>query len=439
MLAHVLQPDTQATLLLCSHFGQFSKNEVQPLTLSEYNKLAGWLVQHQMRPADLLETHGQMKLAEEIGLDRDRLLTLLKRGVTLGFAVEKWVGQGLWILSRGDRTYPQRLKERLRHQAPPILYGVGDQSSLNQGGLAIVGSRHVDEDGMDYTRRVAQACVQTEMQVVSGGARGVDQISMLSALEAGGSVVGVLADSLSKTSLASKYRNYLLQNQLTLVSCYDPDAGFSIGNAMGRNKYVYALADYGLVVSADLGKGGTWAGAIEALQRYQSTSVFVRNVENLPGNQVLLQKGAHSFPDPPWSAMRNLLAEMVEPLVEIKPAISANGSNSHHPSETSSSTSTVEVLKSTHVIEDPPEIYNQVLQILCHYLQKPIDKKTLAKQLNAQSENVTESQLSKWLERAISEGILKTEKVKRQTVYVLANRESQVLIDPFERQLSLLK
>jgi predicted Rossmann fold nucleotide-binding protein DprA/Smf involved in DNA uptake len=208
---------------------------------------------------------------------------------------------------------------------------------------------------------------------------------------------------------------------------------------MGRNKYVYALADYELVVSADLGKGGTWAGAIEALQRYQSTSVFVRNVENLPGNQVFLQKGANSFPDPPWSAMRNLLAEMVDPSAEMKPLISANGSNSHHLSKTSSSTPTTEIPKSTQVIGDPPEIYNQVLRILCHYLQKPTDKKTLAKQLNAQSENVTESQLSKWLERAIAEGILKTEKVKRQTVYVLANKESQVLIDPFECQLSLLK
>jgi predicted Rossmann fold nucleotide-binding protein DprA/Smf involved in DNA uptake len=142
----------------------------------------------------LLSKTTSLKHYQEIQLDRDRPVALLKPGVTLGFAVEKWAGQGLWILSRGDRNYPQRLKERLRHQAPPILYGVGDQNLLNRGGLAIVGSRHVDEDGMDYTRRVAQACVQTEMQVVSGGARGVDQISMLSALEAGGTVVGVLAD-----------------------------------------------------------------------------------------------------------------------------------------------------------------------------------------------------------------------------------------------------
>jgi len=30
---------------------------------------------------------------------------------------------------------------------------------------------------------------------------------------------------------------------------------------MGRNKLIYAMADYGLVVSADCEKGGTWAGA----------------------------------------------------------------------------------------------------------------------------------------------------------------------------------
>jgi len=54
---HILPPDTQAILLLCASFGQNRQTEPQPLTLSEYNYLAGWLLKNQKRPADLLSSN----------------------------------------------------------------------------------------------------------------------------------------------------------------------------------------------------------------------------------------------------------------------------------------------------------------------------------------------------------------------------------------------
>jgi hypothetical protein len=45
-----------------------------------------------------------------------------------------------------------------------------------------------------------------------------------------------------------------------------PTAGFSVGGAMGRNKIIYGLADFAVVVSSDFQTGGTWAGAVEALK-----------------------------------------------------------------------------------------------------------------------------------------------------------------------------
>jgi predicted Rossmann fold nucleotide-binding protein DprA/Smf involved in DNA uptake len=65
---------------------------------------------------------------------------------------------------------------------------------------------------------------------------------MLSALEAGGTAVGVLADSWAKAAVAGKYRAGIKEGRLTLVSACDPNASFNVGNAMGRNKYIYALA-----------------------------------------------------------------------------------------------------------------------------------------------------------------------------------------------------
>ena len=51
-----------------------------------------------------------------------------------------------------------------------------------------------------------------------------------------------------------------------LCTPYGPDAPFSPGNAMGRNKLIYAQSLVTLVVASDRETGGTWSGAVEALK-----------------------------------------------------------------------------------------------------------------------------------------------------------------------------
>ena len=46
---------------------------------------------------------------------------------------------------------------------------------------------------------------------------------------------------------------------------------------MQRNKLIYALADAALVVSSDYEKGGTWAGAVEQLEKLQFVPVYIRS------------------------------------------------------------------------------------------------------------------------------------------------------------------
>ena len=56
-----------------------------------------------------------------------------------------------------------------------------------------------------------------------------------------------------------------------------PVRGFNVGHAMQRNKLIYALADAALVVNSDLDKGGTWAGAVEQLEKRRMVPVYVRS------------------------------------------------------------------------------------------------------------------------------------------------------------------
>jgi predicted Rossmann fold nucleotide-binding protein DprA/Smf involved in DNA uptake len=89
-------------------------------------------------------------------IDKARLERLLGRGFLLSQAVERWHARAIWVVSRADGTYPQKLKARLREDSPAILYGCGNRESLDSGGLAVVGSRNADDALIEYTERVGR-------------------------------------------------------------------------------------------------------------------------------------------------------------------------------------------------------------------------------------------------------------------------------------------
>jgi len=295
-----LTADSQTMLLLCSRLGLSDETGPKPLTLREWNSLARKL------PGSSLGTPGGLlglsvdALRTELPLsdnEAERLARLLSRGGGLAIELERLESLGIWVVTRADAHYPRRLKQRLKRAAPAILFGAGERALLGQPGLAVVGSRNVNDHGKTCADFIGNACGREGLVLYSGGARGVDAISTQAALEARGTAVGILAHSLEKAIRAPDARPKLMNGDLALVTPYSPNAGFSVGAAMGRNKLVYALADYALVIASDAGKGGTWAGATEALKA-KWLPVFVLDGPDVPeGNRQLLQKGALPFPN----------------------------------------------------------------------------------------------------------------------------------------------
>lgn len=300
-MSSTLSPNTQAILLLTAPLiagrGAVSAD---PLTPAEYKRLARHLREIQRQPADLLlPEQAELLQACQPVIDADRLQCLLERGFLLSQAVERWQSRAIWVVSRADAEYPRRVKVRLREDAPAVLYGCGDIQLLDSGGLAVVGSRQVDEWLTDYTLAIGHLSAKAGKTIISGGAKGIDQAAMRGALEAGGRVSGVLADSLERMAMRREHRDLLMDGRLVLISPYDPGAGFNVGNAMQRNKLIYALADAALVVNADLNKGGTWAGATEQLDKRRLTPVYIRSTGEIgPGLEALGQKGALPWPNP---------------------------------------------------------------------------------------------------------------------------------------------
>ena len=406
-----LSSNTQAILLLTAPLivGRGERASDQ-LTQWEYQQLARFLHDKERQPADLLAPDAEELLIEcESLMDANRLRRLLARGFLLSQAVERWQTRAIWVASRADAEYPERLKERLKSDAPPVLYGCGDVVILNTGGLAIVGSRQVDEALVEYTEGIGRLTAESGCTVVSGGARGIDQAAMRGALEAGGKVAGIMADSLERAALNRENRIPIMDGRLVLISPYDPAAGFNVGHAMQRNKLIYSLADAALVVNSDYEAGGTWTGAVEQLEKLQLVTVYVRATGKIgQGLEGLQRKGALPWPNPETPETFTEALSRSHDRMSAKAGQSMlnleirDGSTQHH--EITAIPSTVQAIATSRTSEPASTPGEELFAKVRELIESITEPKTDAEIAN--DLRISKSQAKAWLQRLVEEGVL---------------------------------
>jgi predicted Rossmann fold nucleotide-binding protein DprA/Smf involved in DNA uptake len=265
------------------------KASVAPLKASEYWDLLA-------RVPDLADLVGAdaARLVRELGLDAEsaeRTARLMDAATSLAFELDNMEQSGVQVLASVDEGYPAALL-RLGRAAPPLLYAAGDVSPLGTDLLGVVGSRDTNEHAAEIAKGAARTAVANGLGVVSGGAKGVDRLAMNSALDAGGRAVGVLADSLLRTTRDPDVRRAVTDGTACLCTPYKPSAGFSVPNAMGRNKLIYALSAATFVVTSEIESGGTWAGATEALRQRIAPVLVWLGDGAAAGNPRLAGRGA---------------------------------------------------------------------------------------------------------------------------------------------------
>lgn len=383
---------TQAVLLLTAWFTKPGKGDPKPLTPTEWGRFAAWLKHQEKSPETLLTSNDPMDCLRgwlDPSITPNRILHLLGRSGALGLALERWQRAGLWVMTRSDVDYPSRLKKRLKFDAPPVLFGCGNRRLLDQGGIAVVGSRDAGEEELGYTSRLGAEIAAQGFSVISGGARGVDERAMLSSLEAGGTVAGVLADSLLRAVTSPKYRKALMSNDLVLLSPFNPEAGFDVGNAMRRNRYVYCLADAAVVVTSSRESGGTWSGAIENL-KHGWVPLWVKEHPDLnSGNTALIQHGARCLPPVDHLRVNSLVSQ----------ESSAATGSAPQPSE-----APVTKTRASSADLDHLSFYELFVQRLEASASKgPVTLDDLLQQID-----VSAAQIKQWLKRAEAEGRVST-------------------------------
>ena len=282
--------NAEAITIFCSHL--CVTEGILPLEAKEWSSLAEKLFSLNLKPEYLLDFERQDFTEQLRVTDReaDRYVRLLERSGSLRFELSKYEDMGIQIVTRADSEYPKQLKKKLGNGCPPLFYSAGDLSLLNREAVGYVGSRSVDPADIEFTRQTVAKTASRGYAVVSGGAKGIDSVSASAAMDEGVAVIEYLSDSMLRKMRDSGLVREIRDCRVLLMSVAVPTAGFNVGMAMMRNKYIYAQSSGTVVIRSDKGKGGTWTGATENLRKNWCPT-FCHDFD-CPGNKELIRLGA---------------------------------------------------------------------------------------------------------------------------------------------------
>jgi DNA processing protein len=157
--------------------------------------------------------------------------------------LERWERGGIQMVSVLDPEYPSNL--RMIHQHPPVLFMRGTADERDATSVAVVGTRHPTEQGIDQARQLATGLAASDVPVISGLAAGIDCAAHTAALAAGGRTVAVIGTGIDR---AYPPQNAGLQEEIAakglLVSQFLPGSSPTKASFPMRNAVMsgYALA-----------------------------------------------------------------------------------------------------------------------------------------------------------------------------------------------------
>ena len=227
------------------------------------------------------------------GLTQDAAEALEDRDLTKSqYILQRCMEKNISILTFGDTGYPSRLKNI--DDPPMVLYYMGmlpDWEALPV--IGAVGTREASAYGMHMARTLCAQIASCGALVCSGGAEGIDTMSMLGALEAGGKVIGVLAGGLDKLYPAcNKYMFLQTAKQGCLISEYPPGTPSYKWNFPARNRIISGISNGVLVVEAPQ-ISGALITARRAMEQGRDVFVVPANadvVSSAGSNQLLRQQ-----------------------------------------------------------------------------------------------------------------------------------------------------
>lgn len=123
----------------------------------------------------------ERKILEENLSNRGEQLLEIMRTFHAEAEIERAERMNVWMLPMTSSEYPPPLRSIFN--PPWVLYGRGRIIPEDAWGIAMVGTRHPSFYGITQAREFAHAFTQSGLTVISGLARGIDEVSHRAALD----------------------------------------------------------------------------------------------------------------------------------------------------------------------------------------------------------------------------------------------------------------
>lgn len=164
--------------------------------------------------------------------------------------------------------------------------------------VAIVGSRKPSAYGREVTEQLASDLAKAGCIIVSGLALGIDSIAQRAALEAGGTVIGVIPNELPDISPQTNYKlaMNIIKNGGAILSEWKKGDGKIVNrwSFLERNRLVSGLAD-AVIITEAAERSGTLNTAAHALSQGRDVFAVPGNITSplSAGCNALLKQGAY--------------------------------------------------------------------------------------------------------------------------------------------------
>lgn len=254
-----------------------------------------------------------------------RVRSLLAESDT-GPLTDEWAdlqARGISILHPGHPCFPAGVAQHgMDLGLSPVLFGRGHLPLAHRAGVAIIGSRTVEEDGVEFARGLAAQLARDGVNVVSGYAKGADVAAHAAALGAGGTTTVSFGLGILNFEARSEIKPLLSPANTLVLSPFHPRAGWASRNTPARDKLMCALARAVVVVGSapERDEQGRASSTFEAARTALAMKlpVFVLSPEALrnppPGNAALIQIGCRElFADEAAAQITSVLQGVSEP------------------------------------------------------------------------------------------------------------------------------
>lgn len=200
---------------------------------------------------------------------------------------------GIRIMTLNDADYPDRLRNI--YDAPLVLYVKGDLPPIDDSPcIAVVGTRKAHSYGQRCARKFGGDLARCGAIVISGLAEGIDSAAISAAIEAGGTVIGVLGTGIDVVFPAwnTELQNAAAKNG-ALISEYPPGTKGSRITFPQRNRIISGLSVGVAVIEAPV-KSGSLITSARASEQGRDVYVVPGNIDDpgFVGSNMLIRDGA---------------------------------------------------------------------------------------------------------------------------------------------------